>query len=61
MVPFQQGENVVDHLTESHVPGRKTDNVTACEGHSATRDSSTYPAAVPGSQEGMCLTRGRLF
>lgn len=69
MAPFQQGENVVDHLAESHIPGRKMDNVTAWEGHSATRDTSTYPLSGARESGGIqdpqewtiCLTRGRLF
>ena len=37
MASFQQREDVVNHFAESHVPGRKTDSVTAPAGHPAER------------------------
>ena len=54
VAPFQQGEDVVDHFAESHIPRRRRDCITAW-----TRGTPASSPAAPGSQgESMSPWRG---
>ena len=64
VAPFQQGEDVVDHFAESHIPRRRRDCITAwTRGTPASSPRCTWESGgIHEPMEGsMQLTQGRLF